>query len=86
MLRKRHRTRNAQWIFDKYFTKVEGNKWILCNKVRNGSKEKIEIKLFQIAYVDIKRHTLCLSINPYDPINYDYFQSRIAKKSRHSIL
>lgn len=86
MLRKRHRTRNAQWIFDKYFTKVEGNKWILCNKIRNGSMEKIEIKLFQIAYVDIKRHTLCLSINPYDPINYDYFRSRIVKKSRHSIL
>jgi RNA-directed DNA polymerase len=86
MFRKRHRTRNAQWIFDKYFTKVEGNKWILCNKIRNGSMEKIEIKLFQIAYVDIKRHTLCLSINPYDPINYDYFRSRIVKKSRHSIL
>lgn len=86
MLRKRHRKRNAQWIFEKYFTKVEGNKWILCNKIEKGSKEKIEIKLFQIAYVDIKRHSLCRSINPYDPTNYDYFQSRIVKKSRRSIL
>ena len=86
MLRKRHRKRNAQWIFERYFTKVDGNKWILCNKIKKGSEEKIEIKLFQIAYVDIKRHSLCLSINPYDPINYDYFQSRIAKKSGHSIL
>merc|ERR1712224_380986 len=86
MLRKRHRERNARWIFEKYFTKVEGNKWVLCSKSKKGSKEKIEIKLFQIAYVDIKRHSLCRSINPYDPINYDYFRSRIVNKSRHSVL
>jgi len=86
MLRKRHRTRNATWIFNKYFTKVEGNKWILCKKTMKGSEEEIEIKLFQIAYVDIKRHALCLSLNPYDPTNYDYFQSRVIKKSRYSIF
>lgn len=86
MLRKRHRKRNAKWIFEKYFTKVEGNKWILCSKRKKGSKEEIEIKLFQIAYVDIMRHSLCRSINPYDPVNHDYFQSRIKKKARHSIL
>lgn len=89
MLRKRHRERNAQWIFDNYFTKVEGNKWVLCSKSKKGTKgakEKIEIKLFQIAYVNIKRHSLCRSINPYDPINYDYFRSRVVNKSRHSIL
>ena len=86
MLRKRHRKRNAKWIFEKYFTKVEGNKWILCSKRKKGSKEEIEIKLFQIAYVDIMRHSLCRSINPYDPVNHDYFQARIKKKARHSIL
>lgn len=86
MLRKRHRKRNAKWIFNKYFTKVDGNKWILCNKSKSGGEEKIDIKLFQIAYVDIKRHSLCSSINPYDPINFDYFRSRVVNKSRHSIL
>jgi RNA-directed DNA polymerase len=86
MLRKRHRRRNAGWIFNKYFTKVNGNKWILCSKSKSGSEEKLDIKLFQIAYVDIKRHSLCLSINPYDPINYAYFRSRVVSKARYSIL
>ena len=86
MLRKRHRTRNARWIYDKYFTEVEGNKWILCSKSKYDGKEKIDIKLFQIAYVEIKRHSLCSSINPYDPENYDYFRSRVVNKSKHSIL
>ena len=86
MLRKRHRTRNAKWIYDKYFTKVEENKWILCSKSNHDGKEKIDITLFQIAYVEIKRHSLCSSINPYDPENYDYFRSRIVNKARHSIL
>lgn len=86
MLRKRHRERNAKWIFEKYFTKVEGNKWILCSKSKKGHEEVIEIKLFQIAYVEITRHSLCRSINPYDPANYDYFHARITKKSRHSVL
>ena len=86
MLRKRHRKRNAKWVNNKYFTEVDGNKWILCSKSKSGSEEKIDIKLFQIAYVDIKRHSLCASINPYDPKNYDYFRSRVANKSKHSIL
>ena len=86
MLRRRYRESNAKWIFEKYFTKVKGNKWILCSKSKKGSKETIEIKFFQIAYVSIMRHSLWRSINPYDLINYDYFQSRIVKKSKYSIL
>lgn len=83
MLRKKHRRRNAAWIKERYFTKVDGNKWILCSKRRDG---EIEIKLFQIAYVDIKRHTLCKSLNPYDPENYEYFSKRRTRSARVSLL
>jgi RNA-directed DNA polymerase len=83
MLRKKHRRRNASWIKEKYFTKVDGNKWILCSKHRNG---EVEAKLFQIAYVDIKRHILCKPLNFYDPENLEYFEIRKAKGARMSLL
>lgn len=83
MLRRKHRRRGAAWIREKYFTKVDGNKWILCSKNKEG---EVEIKLFQISYVDIKRHTLCKTLNPYDPENYDYFDKRKAGGARMSLL
>jgi RNA-directed DNA polymerase len=86
MLSKRHRKRSAKWIRNKYFTKIDGNKWIFCSKSKANQNEITDITLFQIAYVEIKRHSLCLDRNPYDPTDYDYFRSRIANKSRHSIL
>lgn len=66
---------------------MEGTNGIFCSK-RNAGKpsEEIEITLFQIAYVDIKRHTLCKDLNSYDPENYDYFENRKANKARHSML
>ncbi len=84
MLRKKHRRRNASWIFNKYFTKKDGNKWILCSKHRKTGDT--EITLFQIAYVEIKRHSLCRHLNPYDPENYAYFKKRRASGSRQSLL
>lgn len=86
MLRKRHRKRNVRWVIKEYFTKVDGNKWILCCKSKADIEEEINIKLFQIAYVEIKRHFLCKSINPYEPDNYDYFRSRVVNKSKNSII
>ena len=83
MLRKRHRRRPAKYLIKKYFTKVDGNKWIFrCEH----SNKKDELTLFQIPYVPLKRHLIVKNINPYDPENYEYFEKRIASSSRHSVL
>ena len=83
MLRKRHRRRPAKYLIEKYFTKVDGNKWIFrCEH----SNKKDELTLFQIPYAPLKRHLIVKNINPYDPENYEYFEKRIASSSRHSVL
>ena len=81
MLCKKHKNRNATWIFNKYFSKVERNKWILT-----GMKNQESLKLFQISYVPIRRHVLCRNLNPYDPINVEYFLKRASSHSRHVLL
>jgi RNA-directed DNA polymerase len=83
LIRKRHRRRPARYLYQKYFTKREGNKWIFrCT----DSRGKGEFTLFQIAYVAIKRHKLCIDLNPLDPENYQYYEKRRTVGSRHSIL
>ena len=83
MLRKKHKNRNATWIFNKYFSKVENNKWILTG-MKNKNQESL--KLFQISYVPIRRHVLCRNLNPYDPINAEYFLKRASSHSRHVLF
>lgn len=83
MLRKKHKKRNATWIFNKYYRKVEGNKWILIGM---KNKDQESLKLFQISYVPIRRHVLCRNLNPYDPVNAEYFLKRSSSHSRHVLL
>ena len=83
MLRKKHRTRNVKWILEKYYCKRLGNKWILRCEQSDG---KSEMTLFQIPYVEMRRHQLCDSGNPYDPENYEYFKRRLSRSARYSIL
>jgi len=42
--------------------------------------------LYQIANTPIKRHTICINLNPYLSENESYYEKIIAKKSRHSVL
>jgi RNA-directed DNA polymerase len=83
MLRKKHRTRNVKRILEKYYCKRLGNKWILRCEQSDG---KSEMTLFQIPYVEMRRHQLCDSGNPYDPENYEYFKRRLSRSARYSIL
>lgn len=83
MLRKKHKNRNATWIFNKYFSKVENNKWILTG-MKNKNQESL--KLFQISYVPIRRHVLCRYLNLYDPINAEYFLKRAFSHFRHVLF
>ena len=72
MLKRKHRGRNATWLYNKYFCKIENTKWGFCYKVNN----KIVDSLFRISYVKIKRHLIHSAGNPFDPINYASYKSR----------
>lgn len=82
-IRKKHRRQPARYLVKKYFTTREGNKWIFRSK---DSNNKEEVTLFQIAYVPLKRHRLCLNLNPFDPENYQYYIKRRALGARKSLL
>jgi RNA-directed DNA polymerase len=86
-LRKRHRSRNATWIYARYFTKIGTRNWILCSKARRkNGEDEITIKLFQIQDVTITRHIVCKELNSFDPENAIYFEKRIASGYRRSIV
>lgn len=72
MLKRKHRGRNATWLYTKYFCKIENTNWIFCYKIGN----KVVDSLFRISYVTIKRHLLHTSGNPFDPENYDSYKVR----------
>jgi RNA-directed DNA polymerase len=86
-LRKRHRKRNARWVYERYFTKINNRNWILCSKAnRKNGKVEITIKLFQIQDVTVTRHIVCKGLNSFDPENSTYFEKRVASGSRRSII
>lgn len=87
MLRKRHRKRNARWVFQRYYTKVGNRNWVLCSKSKKKTGEyDINIKLFQIQDVSIIRHIMCKGFNSFDPEHVVYFEKRVASGSRKSII
>ena len=81
MIRKKHRRRSKTWLYKKYFEKLGKNKWIFV-----GTKGEEKISLFQILYVQIKRHVLCKYFNVYDLAAIEYFHKRNNNRSRNVFL
>lgn len=79
---KRYKNVPKRILKDRFFKSVDGNRWVFYGKDTKGN----EITLFQMGWVSIKRHTLCLSINPFLPENADYFVKRVLYGARVSIL
>ena len=81
-LKKKHPTIARRQLANKYFKKVGDNNWVFtCVQSKVGT-----MTLYQIANTPIKRHTICLHLNPYLSKNTSYYEKRIARKSRHSVL
>ena len=72
MLKRKHRGRNATWLYNKYFCKIENTNWVFCHKINDKIKESI----FRISYVKIKRHNINTAGNPFDPANYASYKAR----------
>jgi RNA-directed DNA polymerase len=82
MLKTRHRKVPRKTLVKRYFTKVGNLRWVFYGPPLSlpGNEKTIDkVTLFQINYVKMTRHTLCLPLNPYDPENYSYFQKRLAR-------
>jgi RNA-directed DNA polymerase len=79
---RRHRTRSWRWIEKKYFMRRKGNKWIFVA----GKGSAKEVALFQISYVEIKRHSIRSSANAYDVEVNECFVKTNAAHSRTKLL
>lgn len=79
---RRHRRRSTDWLYKKYFKRKKGNKWIFI--VGKGSEK--ELALFQISYVEIKRHTLRSSSNAYDVKTNECFAKANVTRSKTGLL
>jgi len=81
MITKKHKGQPLRQLKHEYFIKRGGNNWVFFCKDSRGE----QMTLFQIGWVKIKRHSLCLSQNPFLPENADYFAKRMVKSAKESI-
>jgi RNA-directed DNA polymerase len=80
MLCKKHPNMPKRILKQKYFTTRGGNNWVLFGLDPKGQT----ITLFQMGWVPIVRHTICLALNYFLPENQDYFSKRELKLAKSS--
>lgn len=77
MLKKKHRGMPARWLNAKYFSRLKVknhiSNWNFCYKF----KDKVAVTMFNISPVPIRRHQMSSAGNPFDPVNYSIYKSRI---------
>jgi RNA-directed DNA polymerase len=75
--RKKHRSRSAAWVKEKYFKKAGYLNWVFTGKVGNADGRKKQVQLCQASKIPIKRHCkIREAANPYDPEWELYFEER----------
>lgn len=82
MLRNRYRGIPLRVLRDKFFKTVGGNNWVFFSK---DPSTNVTVTLFQIAWVEIKRHALVPNLNPYKPDNEHVFSSRSISGVKQSV-
>lgn len=79
-LKKKYPRAPKRDLFRDNFTKIGNNKWIFsAARFNSENPDSEKITLFQIAYVNLKKHTICKPLNSYDPNNYEYFAKKQSK-------
>jgi RNA-directed DNA polymerase len=66
----------------KYFMTVGGNRWVFFAKDEKGNL----IKLIQLGWIEVVRHSLCQHLNPFLAENYEYFEKRRKAGAKQSAL
>lgn len=68
-------------VRDKYFKVVGGRKWVFHAKTESG----MEVELFHLKGVPIRRHKLVLNLNPFEDENKPYFLKRKQSSSQLAV-
>ena len=78
---RRHPNKGGYWIKRKYFRTTSSRSWIFSTKIRKRDGETVNLDLFNIGQVKIKRHVkIKANANPYDPQFAEYFRQRKENK------
>jgi RNA-directed DNA polymerase len=79
---RRHPNKGRRWIKRKYFRTTSSRNWIFSTKIRKRDGETVNLDLFDIGQVKIKRHVkIKANATPYDPQFAEYFQQRKEDKA-----
>ncbi len=79
--KQQHPTKNRRWIRKRYFQSFRGRNWVFFGKMIRKDGEEQDLRLFDAASVEIKRHTKIKGeANPYDPAWEVYFEERLGAK------
>lgn len=79
---KKHKGVPKRELKHKYFKSVDGNNWVFFGKNQDGN----DITLFQISWIPIKRHSLCLDKNPFLTENLIYYEKRVELNAKTSVM
>jgi RNA-directed DNA polymerase len=78
---RRHPNKGGCWIKRKYFRVTSSRNWVFSTKVKKSDGTTVNLDLFDIGQVKIKRHVKIKSnATPYDPQFTDYFRERAEKR------
>lgn len=78
---RRHPNKGGCWVKRKYFRTTSSRNWIFSTKIRKRDGETVNLDLFNIGQVKIKRHVkIKANATPYDPQFAEYFQQRKENK------
>jgi RNA-directed DNA polymerase len=78
---RRHPNKGGYWIKRKYFRTTFSRNWIFSTKTRKRDGSIVNLDLFDIGQVKIKRHVkIIANATPYDPQFIEYFRQRKEKK------
>lgn len=79
--KRRHNNKNHKWIKQKYFICQGDRKWVMTTKFKQPNGEWKTFKLFEAAYLPIKRHVKIKGkTNPYASEYIPYLEKRAKKR------
>ncbi len=81
--KRRHPNKSTSWVKKKYFRSQNLLNWIFHAKVQSEEKKLLNLDLFNMSSIPIKRHVKIRSLaTPYDPAFREYFKERRDKRCK----
>jgi RNA-directed DNA polymerase len=76
-MKRRHPTKSAKWLHEKYFRRQNLRNWIFSTKTRSKDGTTTNLDLLLASSVKIKRHIKIIGeANPFDSVYFEYFEKR----------